>query len=59
MHCATSAFSAWSACTKSCGTGAQSRSRTVTNKAANGGYVCPYLDETRVCNSHAVRGRLR
>ena len=50
MHCAVSAFGAWTACTKSCGTGSQSRSRAVTGQAAHGGYVCPYLAETRVCN---------
>jgi len=53
VHCATSAFGAWSTCTKSCGTGAQSRSRTVTAAAQHGGYVCPYLEETRVCNDNA------
>ena len=52
-HCAVSAFSAWTACTKTCGSGAQSRSRSVTAKAADGGYVCPYLAETRTCNKHA------
>jgi hypothetical protein len=53
IHCATSAFDAWSTCTKSCGTGAQSRSRSITMHAAHGGYVCPYLEETRSCNAAA------
>jgi hypothetical protein len=53
IHCATSAFGAWSTCTKSCGDGAQSRSRSVTAVAANGGYACPYLEETRGCNAAA------
>jgi hypothetical protein len=52
-HCATSEFSAWTACTKSCGDGVQSRSRSVTGHAANGGYECPYLKETRTCNSQS------
>merc|ERR1719149_91480 len=50
IHCATSAFTAWSACTKSCGKGAQSRKRSITTRNLHGGYVCPYLAETRVCN---------
>ena len=50
MHCSVSAFTT---CTKSCGTGAQSRSRAVTTRAQHGGYVCPYLAETRNCNQQA------
>ena len=53
LHCATSSFGAWSTCTKSCGNGAQSRSRSVTAVAAHGGYVCPYLAQTQACNTHA------
>jgi hypothetical protein len=54
VHCVVSAFDAWSTCTASCGSdGAQSRSRSVVSTAAHGGYVCPYLEETRSCNSHA------
>jgi hypothetical protein len=50
-HCVVSAFSAWSTCTTSCGSnGAQSRSRSVVSGAADGGYECPYLEETRSCN---------
>ena len=53
IHCTVSAFAAWFTCTKSCGTGVQSRSRAVTTRADHGGYVCPYLQETRRCNSAA------
>merc|ERR1719199_1045804 len=50
-HCVVSSFGAWSTCTLSCGTGSsQSRSRSVTSAAAHGGYVCPYLEESRACN---------
>ena len=52
-HCVVSTFGAWSTCTASCATGAQSRSRSVTSAAAHGGYVCPYLEESRSCNAHA------
>jgi len=53
VHCTVSAFSAWTTCTKSCGTGSQNRSRSVTARAQHGGYVCPYLQETRSCNAAA------
>ena len=52
-HCVVSTFGAWSTCTASCATGAQSRSRSVTSAAAHGGYVCPNLEESRCCNAHA------
>ena len=50
MHPVISAWTAWPTCTKSCGQGAQSRSRTITKVAQHGGYVCPYLAETHNCN---------
>jgi hypothetical protein len=53
VHCATSAFSAWSTCSKSCGTGQQSRSRSVVVSDEHEGYACPYLEETRDCNTNA------
>lgn len=53
QHCAVSAWTAWGNCNKSCGRGAQSRTRRVTRNAANGGNGCPGLSESRVCNAHA------
>jgi len=53
IHCATGTFSAWTICTKSCGAGAQSRSRAITTRNLHGGYVCPYLEETRDCNAQS------
>jgi hypothetical protein len=53
IHCSTSAFSAWTTCTKSCGTGSQTRTRSIITHADHGGYVCPYLAETRNCNANA------
>ena len=49
--CVVPTFSAWSTCTKSCGNGAQSRSRA-TVEPKNGGKACPHSAETRNCNKH-------
>jgi hypothetical protein len=49
VHCLVGQFSVWSHCSMSCGPGAQSRSRSIIAAAAHDGYVCPYLEETRVC----------
>ena len=50
--CQVATFGAWTTCTKSCGTGAQSRSRTHT-QPTYGGAACPHEAETRSCNTHA------
>lgn len=39
-------------CTRSCGSGAQKRSRHVKRPAKLGGAPCPLLHETRTCNSN-------
>jgi len=51
VHCATSAWSAFTACTKTCGGGTKSRSRSITTDPLHGGYVCPFLSETNTCNT--------
>ena len=51
VHCTVSAFSAWTTCTKSCGTGSQNRACSVTTATRHGGYACPYLEETCSCNA--------
>lgn len=53
IHCEVSSFTAWTRCSKTCGSGAQSRTRTVTTHAKHGGYVCPALAETQSCNDDA------
>jgi hypothetical protein len=52
VDCVVSAFTEWASCSKSCGTGDQSRKRTVTTKVAYGGKKCPELAQTQDCNSH-------
>lgn len=51
LHCNVSPFGDWSTCTLTCGTGSQTRSRDVISKASNGGYTCPFLSESRLCNT--------
>ncbi|MGH0120071.1 UNVERIFIED_CONTAM: hypothetical protein FKN15_062761 [Acipenser sinensis] len=50
--CVVSEFSPWSACSKSCGTGLQHRTRAVLASPMYGGSNCPNLTETRTCNHH-------
>jgi hypothetical protein len=51
VNCATSAWSAWGGCSKTCAGGQQSRSRHVTVHAAHGGAGCGALTETQNCNT--------
>jgi hypothetical protein len=51
VDCQVSAFGGWSACSKSCGGGTRSRSRTVTVQPKNGGNACPALTESEGCNT--------
>lgn len=46
-----SSFGAWSACSKSCGGGVSSRSRSQLVAAEHGGALCPHLGETKACNA--------
>jgi len=50
--CAWAPFAEWTPCSKSCGTGAQTRSRIQLQSAANGGHDCEGLGtESRNCNT--------
>jgi len=50
--CVLSGWSNWSGCSKACGTGTQTRTRSVMKNAAYGGKACPSpLKETRNCNT--------
>lgn len=49
--CEVSAFSGWSNCSKNCGPGTQTSTRTVTTAAQNGGKACPALSRSQSCNN--------
>ncbi len=51
IACQVSSWSSWSQCSTRCGGGTQTRSRSVTKAALNGGAACPSLKETQVCNT--------
>ena len=49
--CVVSNWSDWSSCSKTCGGGNKTRTRTVTTQPKNGGTVCPSLTENETCNT--------
>nr|XP_026690201.1 complement component C6-like [Ciona intestinalis] len=48
-NCAVSSWSTWAACTKSCGAGTQTRTRSITVYPKNCGASCPSLVDRRGC----------
>jgi hypothetical protein len=48
-NCQTTAYGAWTSCSKSCGSGKQSKHRRITKSHAFGGIKCPKLSEARNC----------
>ncbi|VDD75088.1 unnamed protein product [Mesocestoides corti] len=57
VNCEVSAWSSWSPCSQQCGKGNQTRVRTVTREAVNGGDQCPLLMESRACKGHLCSRR--
>lgn len=51
VDCELSPWSEFSKCTTDCGGGVMSRTRSVAQKAANGGMVCDALQESQPCNT--------
>ena len=57
VDCKWGPYGEWSACTKSCGGGFQTRLRDVEQQAFNGGAKCEgESTDLRVCNEHACPG---
>jgi hemicentin len=53
IDCVTESWTAWSACSASCGPGEQSRTRAITTTPDIGGRACPASAEDSECNSQA------
>jgi hypothetical protein len=49
VNCDVSPWSAYSSCSKSCGTGNWTRTRTIIRQATLSGTVCPDLNQTTTC----------
>ena len=50
VNCAVSNWTDWSTCDTVCGTGKQTRTRTITTPQKNKGIICPPLIDTKTCN---------
>ena len=51
VNCEMSGWSGWSGCSKPCGGGVQTRSRSITKQAQNGGAACGSMQEQQSCNT--------
>lgn len=49
INCEMSAWSGWSKCTAECGGGLRSKTRSIENKAKNGGMACNTVEESEAC----------
>ena len=55
QDCQVSAWSLFSDCSKQCGSGMKSRSRTMVLASANNGAACPKLTQQAACNTSPCR----
>ena len=49
VHCDVTSWTAFGQCSKTCGTGWETKSRSVTTQPLHGGEVCPHLSFRRQC----------
>lgn len=56
VDCEVGAWSAWGACSETCGGGTQTRTRAILTPPANGGAACPALSEAQACNTQPCEG---
>ena len=52
INCVVSGWGSWGACSRTCGKGVQSRSRSITTSPQHGGASCPALTSSQKCNTH-------
>jgi hypothetical protein len=52
VDCVVSAWGAWGSCSKSCGQGSHSRSRSTVRVTAHGGVGCGVFTQVQNCNVH-------
>jgi hypothetical protein len=57
VDCVVSSWSAFGACSASCGGGTQTQTRTVITPASNGGAACPALSQSQACNVQACQSQ--
>jgi hypothetical protein len=51
VHCAVTAWSKFGACTAKCGSGVQTKTRTMKRAPSKKGVRCPHLTEKQLCNT--------
>ena len=57
VDCVVSSWSAFGACSASCGGGTQTQTRTIVTPDSNGGAACPALSQSQACNVQACQSQ--